>query len=256
VREERADQSLLRQLACVVNPRFYLDADLTTGQALALPDPVAHHALRVLRLRAGTAITLFNGRGGEYAAALLADGQARIGNFDPVERESPVATTLLQAWVAVDKLDWIVEKATELGAARIVLWPAERSVVRLAGERLARRLAHLRAVTEAACCQCGRNRLPAVLAADSLAAALAATDATAKLLLDPTGAPLAQQTAQARSIAFLVGPEGGLSSTEQALADRHGWCPARLGERVLRTETAGLAALAAVAVLASGNSHG
>ncbi|MFN9212595.1 MAG: RsmE family RNA methyltransferase, partial [Betaproteobacteria bacterium] len=109
-----------------MNPRFFVDTDLATERVLALPEGVAHHAQRVLRLRAGTAITLFNGRGGEYAATLLADGQARIGDFDPVERESPVPTTLLQAWVAADKLDWIVEKATELGAAHIVLWPAER----------------------------------------------------------------------------------------------------------------------------------
>jgi 16S rRNA (uracil1498-N3)-methyltransferase len=235
-----------------MNPRFFVDADLAAGQALALPERVAHHAQRVLRLRAGTAITLFNGRGGEYAATLLADGQARIDDFNPVERESPVATTLLQAWVAVDKLDWIVEKATELGVARVVLWPAERSVVRLAGERLARRLAHLRAVTEAACCQCGRNRQPTVDAADSLAAALAATDATAKLLLNAEGEPLAAQVARAASVAFAVGPEGGFTAGEQSLAARHGWHTARLGASVLRTETAGLAALAAVAALSSG----
>jgi 16S rRNA (uracil1498-N3)-methyltransferase len=235
-----------------MNPRFFVDTDLATERVLALPEGVAHHAQRVLRLRAGTAITLFNGRGGEYAATLLADGQARIGDFDPVERESPVPTTLLQAWVAADKLDWIVEKATELGAAHIVLWPAERSGVRLAGERLARRLAHLRAVTEAACCQCGRNRLPTVDAADPLAAALAAADATVRLLLDAEGEPLAAQVAQAASVAFAVGPEGGFTTTERALAARHGWHTARLGASVLRTETAGLAALAAVAVLSSG----
>jgi 16S rRNA (uracil1498-N3)-methyltransferase len=227
--------------------RFFVDAEITAGQDFVLPATVAHHAQRVLRLRAGKPIVLFNGRGGEFAATLLAEGRARIEHFDLVEREAAVASTVLQAWMAVDKLDWIVEKATELGAARIVLLPAERSVVRLAGERLARRLAHLRAVAEAACGQCGRNRLPAIEAAGSCAEAFSGMAAESKLLLDPAGGAVAPLLAQAKAVAFAVGPEGGFTEAERALARRHGWQPARLGERILRAETAGLAALAVLA---------
>ncbi len=110
--------------------RFYVDSDLQAGTDLALPDAVAHHAVRVLRLATGTPIVLFNGRGGEFAAILRIDGKravAALGAPHPVERESPLAVTLLQAWVATEKLDWIVEKAVELGAVRIVLFGAERS---------------------------------------------------------------------------------------------------------------------------------
>jgi 16S rRNA (uracil1498-N3)-methyltransferase len=230
--------------------RFYVDAEFAVGQELALPAAVAHHAQRVLRLRVGERLVLFNGRGGEFAATLLADGRARIESFAPVEREAIIASALLQAWVAVDKLDWIVEKATELGAARIVLLPAERSVVRLSGERLARRLAHLRAVAEAACCQCGRNRLPTIDAAASCAEAFANHAAATRLLLDPDGDPLGPRLAPTASVAIAIGPEGGFTAGERALALRHAWQAVRLGERVLRTETAGLAALAALTLTA------
>lgn len=229
-----------------MNPRFYIDAGLAAGQTLALPEPVVHHARRVLRLREGEAVTLFNGRGGEYAATLRPGGLACIDNFDPIEREAPLAATLVQAWVAVDKLDWIVEKATELGAARIVLAPTERSLVRLTGERLLRRLVHLRAVAQAACCQCGRNRLPLLDAAASWAAALSHPTAPVRLLLDPQGVPVRSLTMRTTALAVAVGPEGGLTDSERLLAQRLNWQPAQLGPRVLRTETAGLAALALV----------
>jgi 16S rRNA (uracil1498-N3)-methyltransferase len=233
-------------------PRFFVDLDLAAGATLALPDAVAHHAARVLRLRDGAAIVLFNGRGGEFGATLQVDGKhalARVHRFDPVERESPLPLMLVQAWVATDKLDWIIEKATELGVARIVLAPAERSVVRLQGERRERRLAHLRLLAIAACEQCGRNRVPAVTAVDTLAAALVASGSDAWLILAPEAALPLAEAAPAASTALLVGPEGGFTPEEIAAAGQLGCRPVRLGPRVLRTETAGIAALAALQAL-------
>lgn len=233
-------------------PRFYVDLDLAEGSELELPDAVAHHAVRVLRLRDGEDIVLFNGRGGEFGASLQIDGKhagARVHRFDPVERESSLPLTLVQAWVAADKLDWIVEKATELGAARIVFVPADRSVVRLQGERRERRLAHLRQLAIAACEQCGRNRVPEVIAADTLAAALGASGSDARLILAPEAATRVAPAAPAASTALLVGPEGGFTPEEIAAACRMGCQPVRLGPRVLRTETAGLVALATWQVL-------
>lgn len=226
-------------------PRFYADGALAVGARIELPATVAHHALRVLRLRAGDALTLFNGQGGEYAARLGAGGEALIEGFDPVERESPLALTLIQALIASDKLDWVIEKAIELGAVRVVVAPTERSVIRLAGDRVARRLAHWREIVVAACCQCGRNRLPAVDFAPSWREALAAIDAPQRLLL-ALDAPDALASADAAPTALAVGPEGGLTAAETRSAEQLGFRAVHWGPRVLRTETAGLAALAAL----------
>jgi 16S rRNA (uracil1498-N3)-methyltransferase len=238
-------------------PRFHIEQPLgpalRSGGRLDLPTQVAHHAVRVLRLRDGDAVTLFDGGGGEYAATLEVDGRrvaARLSGFADIERESPLSVTLLQSWVATDKLDWIVEKATELGAASLVLVPAERSVVRLQGERLQRRLAHLQDVIAAACCQCGRNRLPALSAAPSLDAALSLPDLPAcRLLLAPQAAGGLAVPGGTQALAVAVGPEGGFSTDELARAQRAGFRLSRLGPRVLRTESAGLAALAALQAL-------
>jgi 16S rRNA (uracil1498-N3)-methyltransferase len=228
--------------------RFFVDADLAAGMAVRLPTAVAHHATRVLRLSDDATIVLFNGRGGEFAARLRTDkghANAVVEYFDPVERESPLRLTLLQALVAGDKLDWVVEKAVELGVTRIVISPAARSVVRLAGERLTRRLSHWREIVAGACAQCGRNRLPAVEAAASPAAAFAALrDCTQRFVLTPgAGGKL---FAAAASIGLAVGPEGGFTEEELQQAETHGFVRTGLGPRVLRTETAGLAAAAAL----------
>ncbi len=225
------------------SPRFYVDAALNAGARIALPTAVAHHAQRVLRLRTNDEIVLFNGRGGEYAAHLLGDGEAAIDRFDPVERESPLDLTLIQALVAVDKLDWVIEKAVELGVTRIVIASTERSVIRLDAERLRKRREHWQDVIVAACCQCGRNRLPPVEFAASLAAAITAASAERKLLLEP-GATTALSAGAARSIAITIGPEGGFSAAELQSAERSGFTSVFFGPRVLRTETAGMAALA------------
>jgi 16S rRNA (uracil1498-N3)-methyltransferase len=234
-----------------VPPRFYVDATLTAGTSLPLPADAAHHARRVLRLGGGDSIVLFNGRGGEYVAKLASPGgvaTAAIERFDPVERESPLALTLLQALVAAEKLDWLVEKAVELGVARIVIAPTRRSVVRLDAERARKRLTHWRGIVRAACCQCGRNRLPEVDYCNTFEAQLAATPANARrlALLPGVGAPL---RAASGATALLIGPEGGLTDEEVALALGAGFVSVRIGPRILRTETAGIAALAAMQTL-------
>jgi 16S rRNA (uracil1498-N3)-methyltransferase len=236
-------------------PRFFVDAPLDAGARLALPERVAHHALRVLRLAPGAALVIFNGRGGEARADLEIDGPrawARISQWSPIERESMLELTLIQAIVAADKLDWVIEKATELGAARIVLVAAARSVVRLSGERLERRLQHGREIALAACAQCGRNRVPVIEAAASLAAACNASTARRRYVLAPQADSLGLQVSIGESIAFAVGPEGGYTPDELATALAASFAPLSLGPRVLRTETAGLAALAACQALAGG----
>ncbi|MFN3567154.1 MAG: 16S rRNA (uracil(1498)-N(3))-methyltransferase [Burkholderiaceae bacterium] len=234
-------------------PRFFVGSGLRVGATIELPDAVAQHAQHALRLRDGAAIVLFDGRGGEYAARLASGRRAaaEVLAFDPIERESPLAITLIQSLVPNEKLDWIIEKSTELGAARVVLAPAARSVARLDAQRLVRKRARWREVAIAACCQCGRNRVPDIVDAPTFADALAlAHDCDARLLLAPGAREPLARHARARSVAVAIGPEGGFAEQEIALAQRNGFVVATLGPRVLRTETAGPAALAALQAIA------
>jgi len=237
------------------SPRFFVDTELAEGATVPLPAAVAHHATRVLRLRDGAAVTLFNGHGGEYAATLQLAGDrstALVRRFDDIERESPFAVTLVQAWTAGDKLDWTVEKAVELGAAAILLVPAQRSVVVLDETRRAKREQRLRDIVVAACCQCGRNRVPTPQAAATLEEGLqrALQAAGRGVLLAPAGeTPLAHAAGNATALALAIGPEGGFDADEQALARRLGFSAVSFGRRILRTETAGIAALAALQAL-------
>ncbi len=233
-------------------PRFFVEADWSAGEEIALPDAVAHHATRVLRLRDGEAISLFSGRGGEARASLRIDGKrayARILAVEAIERESPLALTLIQSLIANDKLDWVIEKATELGVARVIVAPAARSVIKLDASRLERRLQHWREIAVAACCQCGRNRVPALDYFPSLGAALAAADGERRYVLAPDASRPLHLTGSSSAV-FVVGPEGGLSEDELQAAEALGYERSLLGRRVLRTETAGLAALAAGQALA------
>ncbi len=236
--------------------RFFIDAPLLPSTEVELPPRIAHHALRVLRLSNGEPVVVFNGTGGEFKARLAIDGSrtiAAIEAFDAVERETSLAITLVQAWIAADKLDWVVEKSVELGVHAIVLAPAQRSLIRLAGDRLAKRIERLRELIAGACAQCGRNRVPRIEASLTLAAALqTGRDNEARgILLQPNAAlPLVKASTDRRRMALAVGPEGGFDDSEVALATRSGYQAHRLGPRVLRTETAGLAALAALQAVA------
>jgi 16S rRNA (uracil1498-N3)-methyltransferase len=236
-------------------PRFFCPTSLTTGTALTLPAGAARH-VQVLRLQPGDAITLFNGQppGGEFDATVThmgrSDVQVEVGPHRSTEREPIRQVHLAVGMPANDRMDWLVEKATELGVASIQPLMSERSVLRLTGERADKKVAHWQSVAVAACEQCGGNRVPTVHSMQSLAnwlKARPASDSVNRLLLSlaPTSTPLALQLAlTAGALCFLSGPEGGLSPAEEAAALEAGFAPVSLGPRVLRSETAALAALA------------
>ena len=234
-------------------PRFHCPTPLATGAELELPPGAARH-VQVLRLQPGDALTLFNGDGGEFDASVLkmgrSDVQVRIGAHHPIEREAPRAVHLLAGITANERMDWLVEKATELGVASITPLVAERSVLKLKGERADKKIAHWQAVAVAACEQCGRNRVPAIHPARALTEWLQApSDAAVQRLvlsLAPGARPLGDAAAGDAPVLFLSGPEGGLSPAEEALALAQGFASVTLGPRVLRAETAPLAALAAL----------
>jgi 16S rRNA (uracil1498-N3)-methyltransferase len=234
-------------------PRFYCPAPLPPGTTLELPEGAARH-VQVLRLQPGDLITLFNGEGGECEATVTrmgrSDVQVQVVSHQPVEREAPRVVHLALGMPANERMDWLVEKAAELGAASLQPLQAERSVLRLAGERAEKKRSHWQGVAVAACEQCGRNRVPPVHAVLSVPAWLAAAPAGHRLLLSlqPDSQPLARHAARldAGPVIFLSGPEGGLSATEEQAARAHGFVPVSLGPRTLRAETAPLAALAAL----------
>jgi len=230
-------------------PRFFVAPDgatLAPDTEIALPGEVARHAAQVLRLRDGAPIVLFDGTGGEYPATLMLAGRearARTQVHRPVERETAVDITLVQALVAADVMDAIVRKAVELGAAAIVPVIAERSQ-RGPAERLEKRVARWRQIAVAACEQCGRNRIPRVDAPRELREWVAdEADLRAAALLDPRAArSLAAAAAHARTV--LIGPEGGFTDAEVALCTAAGAQAVHLGTRTLRADTAAIAALA------------
>lgn len=237
--------------------RFYTEDELRAGGTAQLPENAAHHAVHVLRLRAGEEVTLFDGRGGEYAGRIAAIERLRVTvdllAHRPLERESPLAVTLVQGVSSSEKMDFTVQKATELGVAAVQPVVAARSVGRLAGERAEIKRTHWQRVAIAACEQCGRNRVPEVRPVATLAGYCAAAGAAGtRLLLSPQGR-LGLREATARldgGVALAAGPEAGFDAQEEAMLVEAGFVPVRLGPRVLRTETAALAALAALNALA------
>jgi len=239
----------------IVIPRLYCPLSLTSGTEVQLPRDAGHHAVRVLRLRAGDAVTLFDGRGGEFAAELAAtDGRAvvaRVGARNRIDRESPLDVTVVHAVAATDRMDYAVQKAVEMGARAIVPLMTRRSVVQLDARRAEKRVEHWRAIAIASCEQCGRNMLPEVASIREFGQWIAdASDATTRLLLAPgAAAPLAGVARPVGAIQLLVGPEGGFTDDEVGAAVRAGFRPVHLGPRVLRTETAAAAALAAMNAL-------
>ena len=231
-------------------PRLYCPLPLSEGAVLALPEAAARH-VQVLRLQPGDGVTLFDGRGGEWSGRVQrmgrSDVQVSVGTHSAIEREPRVQVHLAAALTANDRMDWLVEKAAELGAASLQPLLTERSVVRLAGERAARRVAHWQAVAAAACEQCGRNRVPSIHPVADLAT-WAAPAGPARLLLSLEMDAMPVATQEATSVLVLSGPEGGLSPREEAAALAAGFTRVSLGPRVLRAETAPLAALAVLTI--------
>jgi 16S rRNA (uracil1498-N3)-methyltransferase len=262
-REVRAFASCAQRLSFTLfaMPRFFVDASIAPGDVLTLPDDVARH-VQVLRLASGDALILFNGRGGQYAARLVEVGRrsaiVEVGEYAGIEIEPPYAITLAQGVAGGDKMDWLIEKAVELGAAQFVALVTARSVVRLAGERATRRQAHWQALVRAACEQCGRNRVPQVEGPHDLTAWLdglpaspaSPADSELRLMLSPRARlsfDALPRAAPPAGTTLLIGPEGGLSPEEEEAAAARGFTALALGPRVLRTETAGISVLAALA---------
>ena len=235
-------------------PRLYCDLALSPGAEIALPEAAARHAVTVLRLQVGDTLTLFNGEGGEYQANLVAvskrEARARLLEFQATERESPLDITLALGISSGERMDYSLQKATELGVTSIQPLATERSVVKLAGERADKRLQHWQHVVIAACEQCRRNRVPAVAPVQKLFAYLANVDRGKRLLmLSPDAATPLKGVTPAAGVILLIGAEGGLAPAEYQAAQASGFEPARLGPRILRTETAPVAALAVLQVL-------
>jgi 16S rRNA (uracil1498-N3)-methyltransferase len=237
--------------------RVFVEQKLVSGKGVGLPEQAGLHLTRVLRLDPGAPVTLFDGTGGEYAGTLERDGKkwwAKVGSHDPVERESSLSVTLLQGIARGERMDLIVQKATELGVARIVPLFAERSVVKADEKQRARKVEHWRAIAVAACEQCGRNRVPDVADPVALGDAVRALPSGGAHYLLAAGAGDSLAAAVRRDagkpVVLLIGPEGGLADAERTFAAMSGFVACAMGPRILRTETAGLAALAIMQTVA------
>jgi 16S rRNA (uracil1498-N3)-methyltransferase len=232
----------------MTEPRIYVDMDLREGDAVVLPEGAYHHLVVVLRRVRDDRVTLFNGRGGEYGVTI--DSMARrsvtvrVREFRNVERESPLSITLAQAVSKGERMDYTIQKAVELGVSAIQPLVTDHVVVRLNTERWERKLEHWQSVVVSACEQSGRNRVPKIAPVLDLRDWLNALPANAlKLVLAPGAPPAGKLKRREEAVLLLVGPEGGFSDMELKLADLSGFVGLALGPRVLRTETAGMAAL-------------
>ena len=255
-----------------MSARFYANIALVTGSQLTLPEQAARH-IQVLRLQPGDEITLFNGLAdekkgqpgdeGEFAATITRMGrndvEVAVGAYTATHREAPRAVHLVVGMPANERMDWLVEKATELGVASIQPVMSERSVLRLKAERADKKLAHWRGIAVAASEQCGRSRVPVIhdvttlsdwLKTSTMSAAPAATGTKLLLSLQAAAQPLDHAIAGRQTLTFLSGPEGGLSAAEESAALACGFVPVTLGPRVLRAETAPLACLSFAALSA------
>lgn len=232
--------------------RVHVDLPLSPGKRIDLPEDAANHLVRVLRMQAGDACVLFNGDGRDYAATLLAANkrgvEVEVGASTGVDNESPLRIALVQGIARGEKMDWILQKATELGIASVYPVQSDRSEVKLDGERATKRLAHWRSVVVSACEQSGRARIPDVAAAQPLDALLrSALPSARRFLLDPEAdKAIATMASLDRDCVLAVGPEGGWSPRDRQALQAAGFEGLRLGPRVLRTETAGIAAIAAL----------
>jgi 16S rRNA (uracil1498-N3)-methyltransferase len=237
--------------------RIYVPAALRPDSDIELPTQAGEHLTRVLRLEAGAPLIVFNGQGGEYPAILGVRSAkrvlARLGRHEAIERESPLNITLLQGVARGERMDLIVQKATELGVTRIVPVLADRSIVKVDAKQRERKLEHWQSIAISACEQCGRNRMPEVSAPTALGDAIAALpQGSLRCLLAADGAESLAAAARGAGsgVVLLIGPEGGLADNERQFARANGFVAYRLGPRILRTETAGLTALATLQALA------
>jgi 16S rRNA (uracil1498-N3)-methyltransferase len=235
-------------------PRFFVDDHLVCGQNLILPEPIVRH-IQVLRMREGESLTLFNGRGGEYSATLnqlsKRSAECSLDDFHDVSRESPVWLGLAQAISSGDRMDFTLQKGVEMGVSMFQPLAAERSVVKLSGERADKRVTRWQEIVLSACEQSGRTVVPQVCPIMTVEQWLQQKlDADIRLLLSPLGSGRLADRVDAPGRAWLMaGPEGGYSAREEKLALDSGWTPMKLGPRILRTETAALAAVGAIQCL-------
>ena len=228
--------------------RFYIAQPLTTG-AITLPESSAHYISRVLRMQAGDALQLFDGSGQEFTGVLTEVGKktvmVELENSQPGQPDSPLQVHLGQVLSRGERMDWAIQKATELGVTEITPLFSERCEVRLNADRLQKRLEHWQQIAISACEQCGRSSIPLIHTPVALEKWQQTIEADLKLVLHPDASPLASHQRPA-SIALLIGPEGGLSDAEVNAAQQAGFHAACFGPRVLRTETAPVVALSLV----------
>jgi len=231
--------------------RFFIDLPLAAQTVIDLPKDARQYMERVLRLKPGHSICLFNGHGGQFNAEFMGNGRVQLLDFDPIERESPLSIHLIQGISKGERMDVTLQKATELGATRISPVTCERSVVRLDEERAERRHERWSSILHSACEQCGRNRIPQLDELQKLEPILRETQLsdTTRIVLAPSGTHNLREIAPPTQLSVLIGPEGGLNDAEIKLAVACGFTPVKLGTRILRTETAGLAILAAAQTL-------
>ncbi len=229
------------------NPRIYCDLPLDGQSLIELPPQATQHVAKVLRMQAGDPLRLFNGQGGEWQARIAELGKKQVSvellEFRADDRQSPLRTELGQVLSRGERMDYAIQKATEMGVSAITPLLSERCEVKLKGERLDKRLEHWRQIAISACEQCGRNRLPDILPPQSVAEWSATRTTELALVLHHRTAQRLEELAPPTSVALLIGPEGGLTAEEIATAEANGFRPVALGPRVLRTETAPIAAL-------------
>lgn len=228
-------------------PRVFSPIPLRPGQPVVLDGPSAHYLSRVLRMQPGRELIVFNGEGGEYTGVLTQVGkktaEVTLGEFTPDDRESPLSLELAIGVSRGERMDWVIQKATELGVTRIQPLMTERTEVKLRGERADKKQTHWQQVIVSACEQCQRNRLPALAPARKLMDWLPQAQGELRFVLHHRDSRSLPADARPRAITLLVGPEGGLSDEEIAAARTHAFSALTLGPRVLRTETAPVAAI-------------
>jgi 16S rRNA (uracil1498-N3)-methyltransferase len=240
-----------------MSPRFYHADDIFVGQTIELNLAAGHHASRVLRLKIGDSVIVFNGRGGEFQAHIKNIRKTSttliVDRFDDTERESPLIITLIQALCANDRMDWIIQKSVELGITRIQPIITTRSIVRLSDERAAKRLEHWQKIIISACEQCGRNRIPTIALPHSLIDWLSARESDTLqqryFMLSINGSHSLKNFPPPPAdtqLTLAVGPEGGWTADEDIILQQAGFTTLRAGRRIMRTETAALATIAAL----------